>query len=67
MRRIFSIITLALLCATIIGGPLPALSESGETLYTICRVEGAVDWAQIPAFAIDNVQWTDDFGIRAGG
>lgn len=59
--------TMALLCATLIGGPLPALSEGGEALYTICRVEGVVDWEQIPTFAIDHVQWTDDFGIRAGG
>lgn len=67
MRRIFSIIITALLCVALIGGLLPALSESSETLYTICRVEGAVDWSQIPSFAIDHVQWTDDFGIRAGG
>ena len=66
-RRIFSIMTMALLCATLIGGPLPALSEGGEALYTICRVEGVVDWEQIPTFAIDHVQWMDDFGIRAGG
>ena len=67
MRRVFSIMTMALLCVMLIGRPLPAMSESGEALYTICRVEGAVDWKQIPTFAIDNVQWTEDYGIRAGG
>ena len=58
---------MALLCVPFAGISLLALSEGGEALYTISRVEGAVDWTQIPKFAIDHVQWTEDFGIRAGG
>lgn len=58
---------ISLLCALFVVIALPALSEGGEALYTICKVAGVVDWAQIPKFAIDHVQWTEDFGIRAGG
>ena len=67
MKRIILIMAMALLCVPFAGISLPALSEGGEALYTISRVEGAVDWTQIPKFAIVHVQWTEDFGIRAGG
>ena len=33
--------------------------------YTISHIDGAPDWAAIPQLDIDNVQWTDDYGIRA--
>lgn len=35
------------------------------TSYTVTRVDHAPDWSTIPQLDIDNVQWTDDYGIRA--
>ena len=33
--------------------------------YTVTRVDGDIDWNSIPQADINNVQWTDDFGITA--
>ena len=67
MKRMTAILTAVLLCALFAGTALPALSEDEGASYIIRRVRGEPDWERIPAFAIDNVQWTEDFGIRAGG
>ena len=35
--------------------------------YVITKVKGDINWEDIPAFDIDQVLWTDDYGIRAKG
>lgn len=35
--------------------------------YTITKVNGDIHWEDVPAFDIDRVLWTDDYGIRAKG
>ena len=38
-----------------------------DTEYVITKVSGDIDWNSIPVASIDNVLWTDDYGIRAKG
>ncbi|MBP0973984.1 MAG: hypothetical protein J5851_08780 [Oscillospiraceae bacterium] len=38
--------------------------EPVEADYVITKVSGEPDWDSIPAVPIDQVLWTDDFGIR---
>ena len=48
--------------------PAAEETEAPETVaadYTIVRVDGGeIDWDSIPGVPIDQVLWTDDFGIR---
>ena len=31
--------------------------------YKVTKVSGAPDWERIPVMAVDNIMWTEDFGI----
>lgn len=44
-----------------------AAEPQEEAAYTIVKVDGDIDWDEIPALAIDHVLWTEDYGIRASG
>ena len=43
------------------------ISKFIEPAYEIMRVGNDFDWESIPSLNIDNVLWTDDYGIRAAG
>lgn len=42
-------------------------SSQTHDVYTITKVNGNINWADIPVMPIDKVLWTPDFGIRAQG
>ena len=42
-------------------------AASQKESYTIVRTEGSPDWSSVPVLEIDDVLWTDDFGIRGHG
>ena len=45
-----------------------AAPEPVEADYTIVKVDGGeIDWNSVPSLPIDQVLWTDDFGIRGAG
>ena len=41
--------------------------EMEKESYIIAKTDNTPDWGSVPALQIDNVLWTDDFGIRAQG
>ena len=41
--------------------------EMEKESYIITKTDNTPDWGNVPALQIDNVLWTDDFGIRAQG
>ncbi len=52
---------------TLPGCSAAAEPAANEYVYTITRVNGDIDWENIPVIPIDKVLWTEDFGIRAEG
>lgn len=40
-------------------------ASDGAKSYTIARIDGEPDWGVIAQLDIDDVEWTDSFGIRA--
>ena len=42
-------------------------AEDTACMYTIVKADGDVVWDSIPVFAIDQVLWTADVGVRASG
>ncbi len=38
-----------------------------KQVYSVIKVNGEIDWEQIPQIQIDRVLWTQDYGIRAKG
>ena len=58
---------IAFVLILILSFPMAACAEQAEPAYTIVKVDGDIDWDEIPALAIDHVLWTEDYGIRAGG
>ena len=47
--------------------PILCFAQEEKKEYSIERVTGEIDWSKIEAFSIDQVLWTEDFGIRAEG
>ncbi len=41
--------------------------QTGKGSYTIVNTDNTPDWSNVPVLQIDNVLWTEDFGIRAQG
>ena len=48
-------------------GSVGSTPSQAQDVYTITKVSGNIDWADIPVIPIDKVLWTPDFGIRAQG
>jgi hypothetical protein len=42
-------------------------AASQKESYTIIKTEGDPDWSSVPVLEIDDVLWTDDYGIRGHG
>ena len=65
------ILFVAITAAFSIAACKPASGDQKDTNagsdYTITKVHGDIHWEDIPAFDIDQVLWTDDYGIRAKG
>ena len=65
------ILLVAITAAFSIAACNPASGDQKDTNagsdYTITKVNGDIHWEDIPAFDIDQVLWTDDYGIRAKG
>ena len=41
--------------------------QGGKRSYEIVKTDGDPDWSEVPVLQIDNVLWTDDYGIRGQG
>ena len=49
-----------------VSGGRPA-GDAGKKVYRISAAAGSPDWSRVPDFAVDQVLWTEDTGIRAWG
>lgn len=65
--RIVLLVFSLLMITTVWGKECAAKSQTEKKSYTIVKTDGTPDWTNVPVLQIDNVLWTDDFGIRAQG
>ncbi len=69
MRRgIFVFMIMPVVAGAVACGSMSSADGDQEAaVYTITKVNGEIDWDNIPALSIDKVLWTEDYGIRARG
>ena len=65
--RIVLLVFSLLMITTVWGKECAAKSQTEKKSYTIVKTDSTPDWTNVPVLQIDNVLWTDDFGIRAQG
>ena len=56
-----------LLTAAACGDDNAVESKTEKEAYKIVKTDTEPDWTNVPVLPIDNVLWTEDYGIRAQG
>ena len=69
MKKIWLILIVLslLLTAVACGNENTMESNTGKAAYKIVKTDMEPDWTNVPTLQIDNVLWTEDYGIRAQG
>lgn len=61
------VVITTMLITTSCGKDNTAETQTDKATYTVVKTDGEPDWSSVPVLQIDNVLWTEDYGIRGQG